>query len=244
MRQTLMLPVEGDNSARSQIDENLLQNKAIQSMLAEIRKDSPRKAFIKDNHTLNLSLSYKIKPEDSSPTKHNVQLEDNLSISSKPNEGIEITLSQQIDYEGQNLKLLLFLALVLINAKSLSHIIDDFVSTAPKKSMMKMMVFCMEYASFIEKNCAFLDIPTQSAQNLTAEWRSSISIKQRAYCAMSHVFFKSTHHDVKRDLKHTLELMKHLDLTQLKESKDLPHSIAEHGILSKDQVKIGFRGWL
>lgn len=243
MGKTLKLPVGGDSSALSQINDNLLQNKAVQSMLAEIPTGSHWTTSRENNRNLSLSFSYKIKPEDSSPTKHNVKLGDNLSITSKPNEGIEITLSQKIDYEGQNLKLLLFLALVLINSKSLSHIMDDFISTQSMKSGIKMVVFLMEYLSFIEKNCASLDIPTQSVQNVTSSWKSSISIKQRAYLAMSHVFFKSTHHDVKRDLEHTLELMNHLDFTQLKESKDLPHSIAEHGIISEDQVKIGFKGW-
>lgn len=237
------LPIDAASLAPSQTHAGMLENKAVQSMLAEILTSNARINAIKDNRNKSLLFFYKIKADDVSQTRHVVKLRDHLSMTNKPDVGIEITLSQQIDYEGQNLKLLLFLALLLINSQSFSQIFTDFGLKQSMKHSIRMGVFFMEYISFIEKNCVSLDIENQSVQDITSAWKSSLSTQQRTCLAMSPLFFKSTRHAVKRDCKHALEQMNNLDLTQLKEIKDLPHSIEEHGILSKDQVKIGFTGW-
>lgn len=140
-------------------------------------------------------------------------------------------------YEGKNLKLLLFMALVLLKSKTLFSFLDN--NRASRST--EMLALIMKYKTFVYKHADELNIPSRVIKEDKAAFSNSLLFRQKAAIA-SFLFFNTKCKKLGMELKASLNDTNRL-APRLVDNSSLPQGINEPGIVSPETLRLGFSGW-
>ncbi len=183
-------------------------------------------------------ITKRIKNKNLSSFGQKVELKDIIEASPAATAGTQIHLNQTLTYEGENLKLLLFMALVLLKSKTLFA----FLENAPKKDLTEMLALLMEYIAFTSKHADELDIPSIVINENKAALSNQLSFGQKAAIASFRFFNTKKYKQLGTELEASLHEANRL-ASGLVDKSSLPQGINAPGIVSSETLRLGFSGW-